>query len=477
VTYERRAGIAFALFCAVMSALAVARWNLWSYGTDTGIFAQSILNAPQGFTNGPEDGTHLRFHWAPIIGVLYPLVALTHSPLSIQLAQVVLIALCGPALYALIRPYASERTAYRCALLALVYPPLASLAFEEFHEIAFYPALAIGTLWALDRERWGWFALLAAAGLFVREETCFATCALGAIVLGISLRPLGSERAGLLFGAPRDRRATALAGIALVAGGAASLGIYYGLVIPHVGAWKPARFYDYPFANGPLALLAALATRPWLLGGFLTFGRGTYMLEALAPLAFLPLRSWWSVLAVPGLLVIMLSSDDVTRHMGGHYAGVWGPWFLVGMAAALARIERAGGEAAAAFPARFALRVCALVYVAFNPMHPFHYLQPAHAREQAESALRTIPPDARVLMHDEWFARHSLVFRNATTYPWTPFTIAVFARDYPNDHFRNVVLPEFEVSARKGALARSYAERSIVVYRVVKGRDLAFGER
>src|SRR5689334_7664917 len=126
---KRLAGIILAVI-VLMSALAWIRWSIWSYGADTGTFAQSIFNAFNGFANSVEPGgTHMRTHWSPILALLWPIVAVTRSPLSIQIAQAVLVSLAAIPLYAIVRSYGDERWAFRCGLLALIYPPLIANAF------------------------------------------------------------------------------------------------------------------------------------------------------------------------------------------------------------------------------------------------------------------------------------------------------------------------------------------------------------
>lgn len=78
----------------------------------------------------------------------------------------------------------------------------------------------------------------------------------------------------------------------------------------------PAHFYTYSFASGPLTLSLAPLTHPAAFAReFFTFGRFTYLLEAFAPLAFLPLFSRWSLLALPGLAIVLLANDQLVYHL------------------------------------------------------------------------------------------------------------------------------------------------------------------
>ena len=186
----RKLGFGLAAYVFVVGVLTAYRWHVWMYGSDTGTFAQTILNAFSGFENGPEHGSHFRYHFSPLLAALFPLLAVTHSGLALQLAQVVLVALASPLLFALIRPYVSTALALRIAALVLVYPPLLAIAFEEFHEVAFYPALAVGLLWAADQGRWRWFCALVILAVLVREDLDLQLSVIGAGLAVLALRTI-----------------------------------------------------------------------------------------------------------------------------------------------------------------------------------------------------------------------------------------------------------------------------------------------
>ncbi|HXO16532.1 MAG TPA: hypothetical protein VN909_00015, partial [Candidatus Dormibacteraeota bacterium] len=81
---------------AVLAALAVVRTKLWTYGSDTGTFAQIVADAFGGMRNGVEAGSHFRYHWSPSLALLWPLVAVTRSALGLQLAQAGATVACAP---------------------------------------------------------------------------------------------------------------------------------------------------------------------------------------------------------------------------------------------------------------------------------------------------------------------------------------------------------------------------------------------
>ena len=449
----RRLCVAVVAYVAILSAIAIARWHLWTYGADTGTFAQVIADAFGGFRDGPEQGSHFRFHWAPILAVLEPLLLVTRSALSLQFAQIVLIASTAFPLYAIARRYASEARAATYATLALLYPPLVAVAFAEFHEIAFYPVVALGLMWAADASRWRVFALLVLAAVTIREEACLIFAIVGIALAGIGVvaarRSVTPQRRGLLRGAPAEPRALVLAGSGLALASIAALLIYTRLVLPRVGAWQPMHFYAFSFATGPQNVLLALLAHPAYVTTFLNRGRFTYVLEAFVPLALLPLRSRWSLLALPGLLVVLLSSEEIAWRMGSHYAAIFAPWLLLGAIAALVRFGDAkpSGDRT---PLRFALGLCVVFLIFFNPTHVLHYLKPVYPNDDARLALASVPHGVTVATHDEWYTQIALREPGATIFYCPYVRYAVYASDFPNAAFRNEIVPLLDADLASG---------------------------
>ena len=273
----------------VLVVLAAIRAKLWTYGSDTGTFAQVVAGALHGMRNGVEDGSHFRYHWSPSLVLLWPLVALTGSALPLQIVQAAATVACAPLVAALARPYAGVALAERLGILTLLYPPLLALGFDEFHELGLFSVLVLGMFVAADRGRWLWFALCGLVALGLREDAALTLIFFGGALAWIAARPAPAGGA-LLDGSPRP--GTLVAGTLLAAGGAAALLVYYLAIVPRFGGWRPSHFYVYPFADGPLALAVAPFVHPLpFVRAIFTFGRLTYVLEAFVPLLFLPLRS------------------------------------------------------------------------------------------------------------------------------------------------------------------------------------------
>lgn len=170
---DRRRALLIATLLAfvVMSTLDVLRWNFWSYGADSGTFAQAILDTFGGMRDGIEQGTHFRFHWSPSLALLWPLMAATHAEAAIQFVQVAATVAVAPLAYLLVAPRAGGQSALLVAILTLIYPPLLAIGWGEFHEVGLYAPLVLGLVVAADRKAWGWFAFCAVIACGIREDT------------------------------------------------------------------------------------------------------------------------------------------------------------------------------------------------------------------------------------------------------------------------------------------------------------------
>jgi uncharacterized membrane protein len=419
---------------AALAAMAAVRARDWSYGADTGTFVQIILDAFGGMRDGVEHGTHYRFHWSPTLMLLWPILAATKSLWVLQAILAAASVACAPLLAAIARPRLGPALAERCGYVALVYPPLVGVGFGEFRDLGLLPALALGWWLALERRAWRWLAVCALLLAGLREDVCLELAIVGGLVA--------------LDGWRRGDRARLLAGAASAAAALVSDAIYVFAVVPRVGPWAPSHFYDYPFANGPGALLLAPLLHPLaFIAAIATVGRLTYVVEALVPLALVPFRSRLLWLALPGFAIVLLANSGLVWRMGMHYAALWIPWTLIAFADGLKTLRVPQRWASIAFA------LSAIVLVAFSPLHPTHYLRPSyHALDDARAALACVPTQATLTTHDEWYTAIAARRPGATVLEPDPFTTdyLVIAEDYPNQLFTTTVLPLVQDRVRRG---------------------------
>jgi uncharacterized membrane protein len=411
----------------VLAVLAAVRAAYWSYGADTGTFVQIVLDAFGGMHNGVERTTHYRFHWSPTLMLLWPFLAATHSLWVLQTILAAATVACAPLLAAIARARGLERgVADRIGAVALVYPPLVAVGFGEFRDLGLLPVLALGWWLAVHRRAWAWVAVCTVLLAGLREDVCLELAIVG-VAIGIA-------------GALRRDRGIVVAGFASAALGLASDAIYALAVLPRVGPWPPSHFYVYPFANGPAELLLAPLTHPLAFGAAIfTLGRLTYVLEAMIPLAFVPLRSRLAWLALPGFAIVLLANSGLVWRMGMHYAALWIPWLLIAFAGSIATLRLRRRWTTIAFV------LSAVVLIAFSPLHPLHYLKPSyHALGDARAVLAAIPSDASVSTHDEWYTAIAAQRPRAEVLGERPLGIGteyvVFAIDFPNERFKQILM-------------------------------------
>lgn len=444
----------------VLGALAAVRSADWSYGADTGTFVQVILDALGPMYDGVERTTHYRFHWSPTLIVLWPLLAATHSAWVLQVVLALASVACAPLIAALAlcgfgrKATIAPAIADRIGAVALIYPPLVAVGFGEFRDLGLLPPLALGWWLALQRRAWGWVAACALLLAGLREDVCLELAIIGVVAGFVTLR--------------RGDRARAIAAFATAAACAISDAIYLFVVLPRVGPWPPSHFYEYPFAHGPLALVLAPLTHPFAFAAAIfTFGRLTYLLEALVPLAFVPLRSRLAWLAAPGFAIVLLANSGLVWRMGEHYAALWIPWLLLAFA---------GGVATLRVPQRWTTAsfvLCAIVLIAFSPLHPVHYLKPSyHALGDARRALACVPRQASVATHDEWYTAIAAQNPRAMVLGGEPPAEAewlVVADDFPSSDFAANVLPKVRERVTRGVYREACRFGHVAAYRRVRG--------
>jgi len=381
VTSVRAVWAASALYAIVYGMLGWDRYATYHSGSDVGLFTQTIASAFGGFANTTEAGSHFTFHFSPILFMLAPLLLAAHSSLVLVGLQAIAGALAAPPLFLIARKRLPERVALALAVIALLYPPLAGVVFADFHENVLAPALTLWLLWGLDARRFALAALFLVLLLGVKEDQ--ATILGFAALVGLAWYARKRDRAGMAFAA---------------AGFAVSVAVFVGFfefVRPLAGAhdvWGPTHFYTWSRIVDPRG------SAPWW-----SIGRPAYFLEALVPLAFLPLGSPAFVLALPGFAEVLGSHESITYTMGQHYAAIWIPYVLFAHALALAGLHARSPRAAVGF-VRTSLGLCVIVLLFASPTHWGHYLRVPSANDAALSWLLAHFGDASIGAPDEIYA-------------------------------------------------------------------------
>ncbi|MGH7662455.1 MAG: DUF2079 domain-containing protein [Vulcanimicrobiaceae bacterium] len=430
-----------AAYALVFSILGALRYAVFRNFVDFGIFAQTVASAFGCFCNTRE-GSHWAFHFSPILYAVGALDRVWHSPLTLVVIQAIACALTIPAIYALVARRASRGTARLAAIVVALYPALAGLTFDDFHENGFAPAAVAWTLWAFDGGLLLATAAFAALALSIKEDQ--------AVFLGV---------AGLLGGwqyrwTRRGRLAiaVALASICIVLG-------FFLVIQPHAATaahWAPTRFYSWSgkdLAGLPLGLLA----------------RAGFIVLLFLPLLFVPFRSAMMWLAAAPLAEVLLSRMSVTYTLGLHYAGAWLGYVLVAFAFAVReysaeRINKLLG---------ICIALCVVEFLVADPLHPGMNLRAPQPRDAALSRfLSTLPRDVSLATQEEAYTHLALTDPNARLLPEQPAEVPdacfVLIDDaYPNSAILEEYGAAFQRVVRDGVYRLVRRDGQISLYRRV----------
>lgn len=374
-------------YAVVFTALGAWKYAVHRNLVDFGIFAQTIASVFGCFCNAIE-GSHWAFHFSPILYVPAALLAVWRSPLALIALQSVLGALTIPPVYALIARRADRRTAVLGAAVAALYPALAGLIFNDFHENVFAPAAIVWMLWAFDGGRLRLAFIFALLAMAVKEDQ-----AIFIVVAGV----LGWWRfRGTMAG--RTSLAAAFVGAVVCA-------TFFRHIQPAAivqAGWQPARFYAWTASD----------VHALFFGGIL--GRLGFAVLAFLPLLFLPFRSRMMWLAAAPLAEVLLSRMPTTYTIGSHYAGAWIGYVLVAFAFAVRRLDARTARKALLW----CLALCVLELAVANPLHPGLNLRALQQRDDTlDRFLATLPAKAQVATQEEAFTHLALRDPNVTLLP------------------------------------------------------------
>jgi uncharacterized membrane protein len=368
-------------YAAVWLALGVWRYTIFRASRDDGIFTQVLASAFSGFRATPEwDFNHLASHFSPDLFLLAPLVIVSHSTISLIAVQAIAGALVAPPLFLIARRRMPEAVAAGCAIVALLYPPLAGVTFTDFHENGVEPAAILWLIWAVDARRGRTAFALALFALGIKED----------VAPGIFA---GGILAGFWFARRRDRaRARIVLGLS-----ACAAFIFVGYLV----ALRPALHAPFPYQQ--FRFYTGAGAPPALPGAGLK--RVSYVGEMLLPLGFLPLLTPAAFLTVTGFVELLASRDPLTLSLETHYAAVWIGYVLFAFVAGVAVLHRRAPRYAAT-----ALAACAclslFVLIRVDPLARWYalYRLPNAHDATLQAILDALPPDAAIGAPDRIYA-------------------------------------------------------------------------
>ncbi|MBD0693253.1 hypothetical protein BG452_12665 [Streptomyces sp. CBMA123] len=380
-----------AAFAALYTCVAVNRHRRGlTKAYDLGIFEQAI----RAYAHGRAPIVPLKApgydllgdHFHPLIAVLAPAYRAFPSPLTLMVAQALLMALAIVPITTWAHQVAGPRAALLLGCATGASWGIVRAAADDFHEIAFAVPLLAFAATALGRRRPLAAALWSLPLLLVKEDLGLTVAAVGLLIA---------------WQARRDRR-TPLPGLALAAVGVAATAFILLVVLP---ALNPHGSFDYwqqlDGADGhspAWAVPLRLGWPPlkWLL---------LFLLAATG--GFLCLRSPLLLLCAPTLLWRLLSTNPHHWGVSYHYSAVLMPIVFAALVDAVCRTSternaRTAPAPTASHPVRRALAVTALVTVVSLPLYPLHEAVMPEAWStsprltETRAMLRLIPDDTTV---------------------------------------------------------------------------------
>ena len=381
--------LAIATWFAGFASLSILRQLAFSTGRfDLGNMVQAVWSTAHGH---PLQVTNLhgeqvlRFaaHFDPVLVLLAPAWWIWPSPSVLLVVQGAAMALGALPVFLLARRHlGSARAGVAFGLVYLLYPATTWTVLNEFHPVAFATPLLLAAIWALDEERLGWFAVFAVLAATTKEEI-----------------PLVIAALGVWFALAHGRRA---AGTVVAAAGVAWSVIAIGVVIPHYHDQGSGFYGRYSEIGGsPSGVAHTLLHHPWTFFTVAFDHAGThYLLALVLPLAGLCLLSPLALVALPELVLNLLSSTPTQTSIHFHYvAGEIPPLVAAAVlgAARLRRVPAASIALLAALAGNYALGAIPV----WRSLPAGETLQ-AHAQDVtrhdriAARALRLIPPHAPV---------------------------------------------------------------------------------
>ncbi|MGR4065740.1 MAG: DUF2079 domain-containing protein [Vulcanimicrobiaceae bacterium] len=376
-------------YAAIFTALGSLKYLVHRNLVDFGIFAQTAASVP-AFRNAVE-GSHWAFHFSPILLVAGGLLEVWRSPFALIALQSLACALVIPPVCDIVERGRGTAAARLTAGVLFLYPALAGLAFNDFHENAFAPAAVAWMVWAFDAGSMTLMLVFAALTLAVKEDQAIFLAIASAVVLWRFRGTSWARAAGLVL--------------------AASLVVlikYFSYVQPHAVAnpgWQPVRFYAWSASDFATLLPAGV------------LGRLGFVVLAFTPLLFIPFRSRAMWLAAAPLAEVLLSRMPTTYTLGSHYAGAWLGYVLAAFAFGVCTLSRERAE----LLLRWCFVPCAIVLLVANPLHPGLNLRLPQARDAAlDRAIAWLPPGARVATQEEAYGHLALSDPNATVLPEKP---------------------------------------------------------
>ncbi|MGB8964529.1 MAG: hypothetical protein WCB99_02700 [Candidatus Cybelea sp.] len=137
----------------------------------------------------------------------------------------------------------------------------------------------------------------------------------------------------------------------------------------------------------------------------------------------------------------------------------------------VAALERGANERAARRWTATAGVLCVVFLVAFDPLHPLHYLHPYyHDLSDARRAIGCVPKSASLATYDEWFSAVAAQRPRATIDRTSGTEYLVYADDFPSAMFRLRLRPALAAAVAQGQYRVICRYGEVAAYEAVGSR-------
>lgn len=323
------AALFFAVFTGGLTSLRYLTYSSPCY--DFGIFVNMFHNmrtklVPLVTCERDMLLSHFKVHVSPIYYLILPFYALFPSPLTLQIAQAVILASGVLPIWLLVKNKGlSAKYGFAFSLIYALYPALSGGCFYDLHENCFLAPLILWTLYFYEARKLKAMYVFAALVMLVKEDAPIYTAFIGIYML-FSGGDAGQENEEKFY----RRHRCKINGVVLF-----SLSLLYFLGAAYYlntyGQGVMAYRYENFLAGGQKGLLDFV--RNVILNPALVFGESFAMAEKiqflllmLVPLAFLPVMTTKPerfILLLPMLLVNLMTDYKYQYSIWFQY--VFGP--------------------------------------------------------------------------------------------------------------------------------------------------------
>lgn len=398
-----------ALLCLAATAFlfygAAARHAAhWSSLIDLGLFYELYDNAAGSLLFSPTLGqSFLGEHFSPVLVLLWPVMELFPSPLTLLAIQSLAIGGGAWLLYRL----AHDRTGHVAlsALLMLAWavsPYVQAAAFYDFHMDMLEPPMLFGLVLALHRRRPLWVAVCAVLLWCTKEDTFLYTSVLGVYAIAF----LGQRKTGALLIAVGLAQAALVLGVVLPALRAPFDPAFFSTTGPQEGYAFLGR-YSHLGSSVPAIAGQVLANPLYVLDHLTTGARLTNVLALLLTFGGLALFAGWRIILLAPVAEMLLANAGPMSSFHFYYGAVafmFAPLAAIEGARRLLRRPPDAPVFGPLPPGRLATALAALL-VALLAWHPTSWLSAEHTYKPvvqtphhaaADALIAAIPPGARV---------------------------------------------------------------------------------